>query len=372
VTNTRVANLSDFCALKNEWKALELASQWKSIFSSHEFVQLWYECFASPESVRVYRIADNGETLGFLPLVFARRRGTRMLKSLTNPHCPHNVTLCRTGHNQVFEVRAMECLVQDRSWDFIFEQNRYSFVPSPALGSVAANATQLHRRERTTTDYAIVFPRTFDEYFGSLPSKLKKKLRGSFKRLEAAGEVRVVNHQNRTALASWSDFLRLEDSGWKGQGGSSIRRLDASYQRYYERFLDLLSARGELSLYLLELNGKAIAGALGYTEGDVFHWFKTGYDEQFHEFSPSHRLMFGIVEDLIETRPDIHRFHMFPDDFGYKHRYANENPVCHEMVLYNRTLGGTFARLLDSAVTRFKAMISRVPGQSAASAPHSA
>src|SRR5207253_356931 len=117
------------------------------------------------------------------------------------------------------------------------------------------------------------------------------------------------------AVAEWPTMVRIENAGWKGEAGSSLRHVSDEYRRYYAGFLALLAKRGDLSLYFLDLNGAAIAGVFGYREGDVFHWFKTGYDEAFAEYSPSNLLLLAIIDDLITHRADTGRMHLFPVDF---------------------------------------------------------
>jgi CelD/BcsL family acetyltransferase involved in cellulose biosynthesis len=187
-------------------------------------------------------------------------------------------------------------------------------------------------------------PNTFEEFLADvLPAKAKKNYKHTRNKLDKAGPNAFVVFRNEQAMAEWPSLVDIENAGWKGDTKSSLKHLDEAYRRYYAGFLTLAAARGELRMYFLELNGERIAGALGYIEGDNLHWFKTGYNEAFSDYSPSNLLMVRIIEDLIANDAHVKRFHMFPVDFGYKHRFATHTYPTVTTVLYNRTLRGRLA-----------------------------
>jgi CelD/BcsL family acetyltransferase involved in cellulose biosynthesis len=181
----------------------------------------------------------------------------------------------------------------------------------------------------------------FNRYFKeNLKSKFRRTIKMNNNRLARAGSSRLVYYRGEDAIKLWPELLRLEDSGWKGRGGTSMRRIGENFQRYYDGLVSVLAQRQNVNLYFLELNGSAIAGGLGYAEADTFHWAKAGYDEQFMRLSPSNLLLVQVIEHLITHFPTIRRVHLFPWDYGYKHRFTNEKATCIDTVLYSDTLRG--------------------------------
>ena len=138
----------------------------------------------------------------------------------------------------------------------------------------------------------------------------------------------------------WEDFLRIEDSGWKGKNGASTKKADAETQRYYRGFLDILAKTGSSSLHFLKFNDQIIAGQFGYVDKDVFHSAKVAYDERFRSLSPSNLLGFHVIERFMTDRRSVGIFHLFPYDFGYKHRFATTDASSIDTVLFNNTVRG--------------------------------
>ncbi len=90
-------------------------------------------------------------------------------------------------------------------------------------------------------------------------------------------------------------FLRLEDSGWKGQAGTSLSQ-HPDEEAYVRAALDGLAQAGLAGVDLLELDGRPIAAGLVVEAGGRSLFWKTAYDEDFARHSP------GALLDLAVTR----------------------------------------------------------------------
>ena len=305
---------------------------------------MWYSCFATPDEVRIYRIIEQDETIGYLPMLLQRRRGIRYLTNLINSHCLHGDPLIMDDKKGVFCRSIAHSLFSDTSsWDVLIHRFNYSFSDIPELFSdngFLENYKIKHMRKIEPT-YSILLDKSSDAYFhNDMSSGARKSLRLSLNRLSRAGIVTFHCYMNAEAMEHWPTFLALENSGWKGKGHTSIKSLPSNFRKYYELMFGLLASKGVLHLYVLELNARPIASGFGYVEGSTFHWAKAGYDEQFRDFSPSNLLLFRIIEHLISEYPSLERLHMFPWDYGYKHRFTNEKATYTDTVIYSNTIRG--------------------------------
>ncbi|MEW5795011.1 MAG: GNAT family N-acetyltransferase [Candidatus Zixiibacteriota bacterium] len=344
-------------AIRDEWEAIYKESAVRSPFLSFEYLCLWYHCFASEEAIRIIRIEDQGETVGFLPLVSTKAAGRRALSSITNLHCLHCSPLIRQDREDLFAANLYPTLREMRSsFDIIRLGPYFSFNPEGALLSEAALSRSGFAFGRTELpDFTIDLGVGFDEFYHrTISAKLRSNLKRLRKRLEDVGAGAFLHFERDAAVSNFGELLHLEDSGWKGRAESSIARLPENYQRYYRGLVRLLADQGCLHLFFLELDGYAIAGAFGYTEGDVFHWFKIGYHEDYHELTPSNLLLLDIIRYLMEHRRDLRRFHLFPGDGGYKHRWSNENSTSVEAILFSNTFRGQASLMAYRARKRLK------------------
>jgi len=346
----RIITFQELKLIENEWRGFYSQNGIVSPFLTFEFINLWYECFSEPEDVRIYKVFNGSGAIGFLPVVIEKIGSLRILKSLTNDHCLHSGPLVKNGYEEVFSKIILEEILKDwKLWDVFCYRFSYSFSQFPGLFSdeLLNNMNVIgERREQPT--YAISLNKSYEEYFRKdLSLNSRKNFMRILNRLKTAGNYRMVECRGIEGLNRWDDFIKLEDSGWKGEKHSSIKKVSQSYQKYYSNLVKLLADKDALDMYFLELNGLPIAGVFGYFEGDIYHWAKIGYDERHKDFSPSNLLILFIIENIIKKYPGVKMFHMFPWDYNYKHRYTNTTATCFETIIYSSTKRGRLIHAFD-------------------------
>jgi len=326
-------------SIRDEWEKVFEESSVSSFFLSYQYICHWYECFCQPNQIRVYRIRDNDHTIGFLPLFLQTDKHTRMLKSLINDHCMHGGALVRKGSEKIFLKNVLAALNEDKgSWDVLHFGYTYSFAtaedifPENLLGCLG---NRWRKIVRPTYSFLL------ENYRFS--AHMQKNYKASRSRLSKAGTFSYHCFAGRDALKYWPEFMEIEDSGWKGEQGSSIKRINANYHKFYEGFLGMLADSGLLRFFFLELNGQYISGLMGYFDDNSFHYQKGGYLEEHKALSPTNLLVANTIEHMKNNYTEIKRYHMFPSDYGYKHRYINESTSCSETIIYNQTFRGNFA-----------------------------
>jgi len=355
---SHIRSMDELEQAREQWHDVYEDSGMKLPVLTYEYVKQWYECFASPKDVRVFRVMEGDKIIGFLPMVVRTREGVRVLTNQTNDHCFYGEALVRRGYEEVFRKKLLDEILEESGWDVLHHIFGYSFSAVYPLFPESLLAEGKRRwKMNVQPTYTIVLDKTCDEYFHKdLSSNMRHMLKQKKNRLKKAGPHRFLHFQGDEAVEKWQDFLRIEDSGWKGQNGTSILKTTPEYRKYYDGLIRILSSTRDLHLYFLELDQKYIAAAVGYTAGDVFQYLKIGYDEEYQALSPSNMLFMHLMEDIQEHHGEIRRIHFFPyDDTGYKKRFANEEQQFSEIIIYNNTLRGqTFwmADKLKERITR--------------------
>ncbi len=355
--NKPLTSLKELASVERLWREIEESSSNRSIFLSFDFVKLWYECFAEKDQIRVYPVVDKDRVIGFFPLYIYKKGPFRVLSSLTNDHCMHAGPVIAGGYESEFSMNCIDTLLSDRKgWDLLKYHCGYSF--QKGLPVDVLYKSNVHFRMSSEPTYSILLPVTFEDYFNhGLKAKVRHNVRWWRKQLNKTPSYEFQHYTGKAAIEYWPLFLTIEDSGWKGRGGSSIKSLSSEYQSYYNGLIHLLSDKDLLHMYFLEIDGRAAAGGFGYIDSDTFHYWKIGYDENYYpSTSASNLLIFYIIENLIDDFKDVKRFHMFPWDNGYKHRYVNEKAMYSKAVIFNRTFRGACAYSLLVLKDRIKSV----------------
>jgi hypothetical protein len=125
--------------------------------------------------------------------------------------------------------------------------------------------------------------------------KFRSHLRRSRRQLEEQGTV-ALKHFSAADPAALERFYELEGSGWKGQQGTAIQ-CDPRTRQFYDAVAQGAAGAGYLSLDFLELNGKPIAGHLGFSFRGRYFLSKAGYNEEYRRYGPGQLLVNEILQE---------------------------------------------------------------------------
>ena len=354
------SSLDEFREMEGEWRAVSGTCA-PALFSTFDLVEHWYRCFARPDQIRVYGLGQPAECIGYLPLVRRTFMGVRVLAPLANSHCFHARGLVRNGWEARFPALAQEALSGDRhGWDALQHDYSYSFDRLPPLAQpVDAGWDGVSVQPSVEPTFVIRLRSSFDEYMhGDLSKKNRNAVSRFRNRMKRAGAFGLRVCAGTDLARSWATFVEIEDSGWKGRRGSSIRRCAPSVSHYYEGLVSLLTTLGVGTLFFLDLEGEPIAAAFGYRDDRVFHCWKMSYLEARAEYAPALVLLNLVVEWLIANCQGLQLLHLFPGDYGYKHRFVNEAAASRGARVFNGTGRGHLVHAAWAAKRTVRQLVS--------------
>ncbi len=143
------------------------------------------------------------------------------------------------------------------------------------------------------------------------------------------------------------EMFAVEQSGWKGAGGTAIRDSTAD-TLFYTRLAAAAAAAGVLRLALLHHQGRLVAFEYGVIGGDRLFLLKVGYDERHAALSIGHVLAALNIRHSCAD-PAIGWYDKLGNGLSpahYKLRFADTVEVLYRITLYAPTLRG---RMLATA-----------------------
>jgi CelD/BcsL family acetyltransferase involved in cellulose biosynthesis len=280
--------------------------------------------------------------------VAEQKKGIRILRSLTNAPCLHGEALVGALSEADFPGAVLETLERERGWDVLLFEHEYSFNGPNLLPAESLRASGLKWDKIELPTFVITLGKPFEEYFRKdLSRKRRSYIMNYVNKVERAGSGGYEHLKDEKATAAWEEFVAIEDAGWKGTAGTSVRR-DHPLRNYYRGLLDLLAKQGRLRISFMTLGGRRIAGGFGYLQNGIFHLAKMGYHEEFGHYAPSNLLLLEFVKVMGEACPEVRKIHLFPWDHGYKHRFVNETAESVSTFVFNNTFRGHAVRVWRS------------------------
>ncbi|MGD0837581.1 MAG: GNAT family N-acetyltransferase [Polyangia bacterium] len=172
-------------------------------------------------------------------------------------------------------------------WQCVLE-NGWAVTAAPASSAVR----YLHGSKY------LAFAQGYERFLEGLGAKLRSDLRKKRRRLEQMGQLHLAVHARAAELPrAFEQFLALEDSGWKGKRGTSLRR-QPDRERYYRYLLEHYGRLGLCRINVLLLGETPIAGLFGIEVGDSLHLLKIGFAEELAPHSPGGILLLEMVQHL--------------------------------------------------------------------------
>lgn len=148
----------------------------------------------------------------------------------------------------------------------------------------------------------IEFPEGAEAFWATHSSKFRKGLQKKLRKAEQNNPVRLVCETRAEALPGvFEQFLEVEDSGWKGESGTSILKQPAKLA-YYQSLLSSYGEHGLCQINILYFDQEPVAAQFGVKVHDTLYLLKIGYKETYREVSPGHLLLYQLVNFGAESK----------------------------------------------------------------------
>lgn len=290
-----------FAALQPEWA--ELASA-----SAYHFLHYptWYGAeLANRENTdAIFFVAfyEAGRLFAVMPFERAFLRKGRLRVPVMQLFYPNEM-----GVNDVISNRALAlyrtlmvstlrrelpffCLIR---WQCVLENGRAVSLLPPGEKPRVTHASKF-----------IDFSQGFNAFWDGYSSKFRKGLLKKKRKAEEHGELRLVCATAMEELSqAFADFLAVEDSGWKGERGTSIKKQPKKLA-FYHYLLNEYGASGICQINILYLGELPIAAQFGVRVGRRLFLLKIGYREDYAAVSPGYLVLYKLAEQSA-ARGDI-------------------------------------------------------------------
>lgn len=160
------------------------------------------------------------------------------------------------------------------------------------------HAIPRHQRRRLTREFG-----GFDEHVKAVLSKTRSQgIQRNIRRLAKQGQVRFEQAFEKDLVSQRvEDFLRLEASGWKGEGKTAFLS-NPSTADYARQAYAGVGEAGLVSTNTLLLDDKPIALSISLQAGHVRFTPKTAFNEEYRRFSPGLILRYEVIEAFYNER----------------------------------------------------------------------
>jgi CelD/BcsL family acetyltransferase involved in cellulose biosynthesis len=192
--------------------------------------------------------------------------------------------------------------------------------------------------------------RTWEDYLAGRSRNFRSQLGRKRRALEREGtvEFRLAGAAGDGLDRDLDEFLRLHEARWSLRGGSES--ITDRSQRFHRLFAHAADAHGWLRIWLLELDGRAIAAWYGWRIGTKYAYYLAGFDPAWSRYSVGQLLLAHTIESAFEE--GAQEYDLLLGDEAYKARYAQTARPVRTVALTRRLSFARASVLAESAARR--------------------
>lgn len=367
VDKVEICEGAQFLSLQRDWNSIVSATR-AAPFYRHEFIRIWIDNFAHNAQLRIITGRDRyGRLAAVLPLMGESGRLCGMpVRQWTATANSHSARFDMIAYDGEAAAKAfLSRLAAERDWDVVIIKDVPEGGNAWHLLQAAEQAGFPVGAWRSQRSPYIPLPSTFDELLATLSRNFRRHLKREQRCLANLGTVTIERISGEEGLdKQLAEIFAIESNGWKGKQGTAIGQ-HWQTRGFYTALAHTAAQNNLLSLYLLKLDGRAIAFQYGLNNSKSNFTLKIGYDEAYRSVGPSHSLYVAVLEDCIKQHLSEYDFLGDIDGAhnGWKLHWTSHSRPHHWLYIFRNNLYG---ELLSKAkfhwLPQAKHLVRRITG----------
>jgi CelD/BcsL family acetyltransferase involved in cellulose biosynthesis/UDP-N-acetylglucosamine transferase subunit ALG13 len=311
----RLERADELGALENDWR--RLADEAGDPFRTWEWTETWWRHFGRERRLALVACRDSGgDVRAIVPVYEARRRPLRLLRFLGHGPGDHLGPVCARDDRALAADALAQALTETRAeWDLFLGER----LPSEeGWASLLGSSPIRHEPSPVLATNGM----SWDDYLSSRSANFRSQLRRRERKLSRAHEVRYrLVESPQTLETDMTTLCRLHRARWGNEGSQA---LSGAREAFHRDFASRALARGWLRLWMLEIDGRTVAGWYGLRFGEKEWYYQAGRDPAWDDASVGSVLFFHTVREAFND--GVREYRLLRGDEAYKGRLASSDP----------------------------------------------
>lgn len=295
-------------AIASLWGRLLDAQPWSSIFLTPAWQQTWWTQFGETAgALRLLTVGPAAQPLGIAPMV--EDGETLTFIGGTDVFDYHDFI----GGSPAFFHELVEC-IEPMPWRRMELPSIVAFSPTlehlPALLRERGFSVEVEQEDVVP---GVVLPTTWEEFLAGLRKKDRHELRRKLRRLEEAGEYRLVETTQETV----EQDVELFHDVMKESREEKREFLGPEREEFFRRIVERTLTDGQLRLQRLEVDGEPIAAIMAFDHEGRRLLYNSGFRHAYGHLSAGLMLKALSIKDAIERGLTYFDFLRGPEPYKY-------------------------------------------------------
>jgi len=321
-----ITSWDEFKNLYDQWDDLLNRIGNELIFLTHEWFECWWYGFGNKSKPLILLVKDGSKLIGIIPLMIWRDsyRGfpVKKISFIENDNTPRSDFILSEKKKEALG-NIIGWLKENRDlWDVII----FNKIPRESetfgiLKEVLKENMMIFGIRESFNSPFISIDSDWETYFSQRSKKFRKALRNNLNKLNRSGTLKIEQIKDPEKLEGiLPEVFKVSANSWKAKGGRTITDSQEDI-RFFLKLSEVASRKGWLNIWLLKLNGKAIAAEYHLKYKGRTHALRGDFDEKYRAFSPGSVLESHIIEKMFKDKVVEHD--LGGDPYRYKLKWTS-------------------------------------------------
>jgi CelD/BcsL family acetyltransferase involved in cellulose biosynthesis len=355
-----VTTLDEFGRLAPDWSDLLRTSESRGIFLTWEWLYEWGKQYLGDNRLLILIVMDEASRMRGIAPFYVRSVQRRLGGGYRELAFLGTEEVC-SSHLDLIAARVHKRSVWQRLYWFLFEEATSEWdvmtleeIPaeSTTIGALLETwdeAGKVIDIVKTSGCPLMLLPGSVTDFRTTVSASRRYSLRRKQKALARLGLVSYRHIEKGPEVQQAFDaFVRLHEQRWKdnGAGGGAFHR--QRFLAFHRQFVKRIEENGWLSISLLTLDERPVAGIYGFVYGNIYYYYLPGFDpDAAPRASPGMLLLYRRIEQAIEE--GLGSFDFLQGETGYKAVWAGEIRRSLTLRAYNRRGRAVLLKLAQCA-----------------------
>ncbi|HEX7965184.1 MAG TPA: GNAT family N-acetyltransferase [Gammaproteobacteria bacterium] len=363
----RVEDADMLGLLRFEWDTLLRNSGADCLFLTWEWLATWWKHLSAGRRLHLLVVRRGDQLLAIAPLALRPPQLQRLLPFRTLEFMGGGdvgsdyLDIIVQPHEEQGVLQALADYLQERG--LVIELSRVK----PASRRIATLVSLLGQAgwqaEQKITDNCPYIPlagQSWQSYMAGVSGAHRRNVRRRLKLL--AEDFRTVEFRRSATETERQDdietFFGLHRLRWSGDERSTALTGPAVLS-FHREFSRLALERGWLRLYVLRLDGTAVASTYSFRYGDAFYYYQAGYDPAYNDHSVGLSTLALVVQEAIAE--GVAEFDMLHGVESYKALWTRSSRDLVRVHCFPPSVRGTLCRRALNLKQNLKRLVRRGP-----------
>ena len=335
-----IRSIEEFSTIRDRWNRLLAESLNNNVFLTWEWLYTWWEIYSDGRTLNILILKnDQGEFIGAAPFCISKEKKYGMRFQFidmigSGEVCPEYLDIIvRSEYLKVVQDSLLSYLDKKLKNGTIVRcaDIKDNSILHGILEILKIKSGIVIKYNIKTNNPYIILPTKIEDYNKRINYKVKSEMRRRENKLSREHGSVLFSEDSENISTSFDTFVSLHQMLWKSRGETGVFK-NEKFLRFHKCVVERFSKNSWVKIYFVIVNNRHVAALYGYTYGNIFYFYQSGFDPDLKVYGIGKILLYNSICESINKK--INEFDFLRGDELYKEEFAEKCRHSNDIIAY--------------------------------------